>query len=81
MFARLILDLWKENCFIFLLDLGIILLAPAKFTFKKYNLLHILKESAKNPYIYTHTYTMYVYTYIHTCIDNLYLILTEKVLK
>lgn len=45
---------------------GIILLAPAKFTFKKYNLLHILKESAKNPYIYTHTYTMYVYTYIHT---------------
>lgn len=60
---------------------GISLLAPAKFTFKKYNLLHILKGSARNPYIYTHTYTMYVYTYIHTCIDNLYLILHWKSAK
>lgn len=40
-----------------------------------------MKESAKNPYIYTHTYTMYVYTYIHTCIDNLYLILHWKSAK
>lgn len=45
---------------------GIILLAPAKFTFKKYNLLHILKESAKNPYIYTHTHTLCMCTHIYT---------------
>lgn len=46
---------------------GIILLAPAKFTFKKYNLLHMLKEAAKNPYIYTHTHTLCMCTciYIH----------------